>query len=253
MYVKPKKHLGQHFLKNDNIAMDIAQAITNTSLPILEIGPGTGVLTKHILKRNQEFFLSEIDHESIAFIKHYYPELQEKIKGDFLHENLNNISDKELIIAGNFPYNISTQILFKVYENKEKIVQVVGMFQKEVAERVCSNPHSKVYGILSPLLQSAYNVEYLFTVNENEFIPPPKVKSAVIRLTRKSKYNINCNEKLFRTIIKTGFNHRRKTLRNSLKQLISAELAINPVFNARPEELSWEDFVELTNLIENIK
>lgn len=251
--VKAKKHLGQHFLINENIANTIALSLINTDKykTVIEVGPGMGVLTKYLVEQNFTTLPIDVDRESVAYLKEHYPKLRGNIiYGDFLKINLNElVSHENFAVIGNFPYNISSQILFKVLEYKNQVPEVVGMFQKEVAERIAAEPGSKIYGITSVLLQAYYNIEYLFTVNENEFNPPPKVKSAVIRLTRNKVNNLPCDEKFFKTIIKTSFNQRRKTLRNSLKVFIDDEIKSNEVFNCRPEQLSVNQFIELTNLL----
>lgn len=254
MKVKAKKHLGQHFLKNEETAERIASVIDlNLSRTVVEVGPGMGVLTKFLVKNDIDFYVVEIDNESVVYLGENFPELAGRIiEGDFLKLNLPEIFKEQTTIIGNFPYNISSQILFKVLDNIELIPQVAGMFQKEVAERIASKPGSKVYGILSVLMQAYYDVEYLFTVGPEEFIPPPKVQSGVIILKRKEIVKLECNEKLFKQIIKTGFNQRRKTLRNSLKGLLGDTKIDDSVMSLRPEQLSWEQFVELTNMVEKI-
>lgn len=255
MSVKPKKHLGQHFLKDETVSERIADQMK--SYPnlntVLEIGPGMGALTKHLLKKSEfTTHVVEIDNESVDYLNENYSELHGRIyQRDFLKEDLTELmGDEPFAVFGNFPYNISSQILFKVLENKEKVPVVVGMFQKEVAERVATGPGSKAYGIISVLLQAYYDIEYLFTVEPDAFIPPPKVKSGVIKLTRNNVDNLGCDEKLFKQVIKMGFNQRRKTLRNSLKQLIQAQGEgfdkSQEIFNLRPEQLSVQDFVALT-------
>ena len=252
--VKPKKHLGQHFLKDQEIAQRIADTLDAfSSLPILEVGPGTGVLTRYLLQKHRDLTVVEIDRESIAYLRENIPALSEKIvEQDFLHMNFSRYYSEAFCIIGNYPYNISSQIFFKVLENKEMIPCCSGMIQKEVAERMTALPGSKTYGILSVLLQAWYDIEYLFTVNEQAFIPPPKVKSAVVRLTRNKRKRLNCNEKLFKTVVKTSFNQRRKMLRNSIKSLLSEEAPMpdDPMLNKRPEQLSIEQFEYLTNLLE---
>jgi len=259
MIVRAKKHLGQHFLNNENIAEKIVNSLVTkpqSNVSLLEIGAGMGVLTQFLVKKEYSFYVIEIDSESIEYLISAFPSLKienKLIEGDFLKVDFSIFNAEKVVIIGNFPYNISSQILFKVFENKEIVPEVVGMFQKEVAERIASKPGSKKYGILSVLLQAFYDIEYLFTVNETEFNPPPKVKSAVIRLVRNDVTHLNCDEKLFKNVIKTAFNQRRKMLSNSLKQLlegkhISAELA-----QKRPEQLSVAEFVELTNQIANEK
>lgn len=253
--VRAKKNLGQHFLKDQNIAAAIANGFTSDAPNlILEIGPGMGILTKHLLLRpNADVHVVEIDSESVEYLKNEMPELDGRIiEGDFLRLNLPSLFSQQIAIAGNFPYNISSQILFKIIENRQMIPQMVGMFQKEVAERVASAPGSKVYGILSVLLQAYYNIDYLFTVHENVFDPPPKVKSGVIRLVRNNVAHLPCNEQLFTQIVKTSFNQRRKTLSNSLKPILKDYKTDLPIFRQRPEQLSVSEFVELTNIVENI-
>jgi len=252
--VKPKKHLGQHFLKNTEIAENIANSLTlhGQYSIALEVGPGMGVLTQFLLKNKKfETWVAEIDQESITYLKNNFPEINNRIlEGDFLNMPLNkHFEEKPIAIIGNFPYNISSQILFKVYENKNQVTEVVGMFQKEVAIRIASKPGKKDYGILSVLMQAYYNIEYLFTVNEDEFFPAPKVKSGVIRLCRNEVNSLPCDEILFKKVVKTAFNQRRKTLRNSLKSLLPAEILPLPLFNKRPEQLSVEEFVSITEMI----
>ena len=252
--VRPKKALGQHFLRD----MDIAQRIAGTvdiraDLPILEIGPGTGVLTQFLSQKNRELKVVEIDTESVAYLHENYPELN-VIEGDFLKMDLNAVfNGRQFVLTGNYPYNISSQIFFKVLEYKDRIPVCSGMIQKEVAERIASKPGKKVYGILSVLLQAYYDIEYLFTVDEHVFNPPPKVKSAVIRMTRNKRRQLDCDEELFKTVVKTAFNQRRKQMRNSLQQLVGKGNPIleEKIFTMRPEQLSVEQFVELTKLIEN--
>ncbi|WP_298648664.1 16S rRNA (adenine(1518)-N(6)/adenine(1519)-N(6))-dimethyltransferase RsmA [uncultured Proteiniphilum sp.] len=252
--VKAKKNLGQHFLKDKEIACRIAATLERfPSLPVLEVGAGTGVLTEFLLKNERELTVVEIDRESVAYLREYYPELDGKIlEQDFLRMDLAQHFDGPFCIIGNYPYNISSQIFFKVLDNKDSVPCCAGMIQKEVAERMIASPGSKAYGILTVLLQAWYDVEYLFTVNEQAFIPPPKVKSAVVRLTRNKRKHLNCNEKLFKMVVKTGFNQRRKMLRNSVRSLLSEEspLPDDPMLTKRPEQLSIEQFEELTNLLE---
>jgi len=252
-YVKPKKHLGQHFLKDESIAKEITLSISETTKNLLEIGPGTGVLTKHLLK-NEELNLHviEIDTESVDYLKNNFPELEGKIiSGDFLHFSIESLfNNQSFSIIGNFPYNISSQILFKVLEHRNQIPEVVGMFQKEVAERIASKPGKKAYGILSVLLQAYYDIEYLFTVEPHVFIPPPKVKSAVIRVRRNNVSQINCDDKLFFRVVKTAFNQRRKTLRNALSVFVfNTEKLPTDILTKRAEQLSVEDFINLTNAV----
>ena len=252
-YVKPKKHLGQHFLKDDNIAYDISNSLRKDCRNILEIGPGTGVLTKHLLKNKElNLFVVEIDTESVNYLNIHYPELKGKIiSDDFLRYPLENIFNNEnFTLIGNFPYNISSQILFRVLDYYQQIPEIVGMFQKEVAERIASKPGKKAYGILSVLLQAYYDIEYLFTVDEFVFDPPPKVKSAVIRLRRNQTQKIECDEKLFLKVVKTAFNQRRKTLRNALNSIsFDEEKLAADILGKRAEQLSVADFIGLTNAV----
>jgi 16S rRNA (adenine1518-N6/adenine1519-N6)-dimethyltransferase len=255
MSVRAKKHLGQHFLKDENIAEKIADTLTQKGYKnVLEIGPGMGVLTKYLLKKSLTTYVIEIDTESVEYLKAHYLNLTERIiSKDFLKISLHDFfGDEQLAITGNFPYNISSQIVFKVLENKEQIPEFTGMFQKEVAQRICEKPGSKTYGILSVLTQAFYNADYLFSVPPKVFNPPPKVDSGVIRLTRKENYTLPVDEVLFKKVVKTAFNQRRKTLRNSLKTMnLSDILKANAIFDKRPEQLSVEAFIELTNLIQN--
>lgn len=247
MNVKAKKHLGQHFLTDHNIAAKIVNALNEPVPNILEVGPGTGVLTQFLLNKSTKLFLAEIDTESIAYLKKNYPETENTFIGDFLKFNFDEIPG-EVAVIGNFPYNISSQILFHVIDHYLQVPQMVGMFQKEVAERTAAVPRTKAYGILSVLVQAFYDVEYLFTVHENVFNPPPKVKSGVISLTRNPKEGLTGHEVLFRKIVKAGFNQRRKKLSNSLKVLeIPTELNDHPFFDKRAEELSVADFISLTH------
>lgn len=249
--VHAKKFLGQHFLTDLSIAQRIAETIQSGQ--VLEIGPGMGVLTQYLLK-NPDIHLTaiEIDRESVAYLKQMYPTLH-LIEGDFLRLDLNLLYPTgEFSVIGNYPYNISSQIFFKILEYRDRISICSGMIQKEVAERLASNPGKKTYGILSVLLQTYYDIEYLFTVDEHVFNPPPKVKSAVVRLTRNNRQNIDCNEQLFKQVVKTSFNQRRKQMRNSLQQLVGKGNPIleENIFTKRPEQLSVEEFIQLTNLIE---
>ncbi len=249
--VRPKKFLGQHFLTDLSVAQRIAETITAGR--VLEIGPGMGVLTQYLLK-NKDIDLTaiELDRESVAYLKEWYPELH-LIEGDFLKLDLAELyPNGEFCVIGNYPYNISSQIFFKVLEYKDRIPVCSGMIQKEVAERIASKPGKKAYGILSVLLQAYYDIEYLFTVNENVFAPPPKVKSAVVRLTRNRRQELGCDEQLFKQVVKTAFNQRRKQMRNSLMPLVGKDnpLLSDPVFTKRPEQLSVEEFIQLTNMIE---
>ncbi|MEO1031513.1 MAG: 16S rRNA (adenine(1518)-N(6)/adenine(1519)-N(6))-dimethyltransferase RsmA [Bacteroidota bacterium] len=252
--VKAKKHLGQHFLKDENIAKKIADTLSLEGYDdILEIGPGMGVLTKYLLKKEVTTHVIEIDTESVQYLKSNYLNLANRIyEKDFLKYNLAEIfQEKPFAITGNFPYNISSQIVFKTLEMRQQIPEFSGMFQKEVAQRICSKEGSKVYGILSVLTQAFYEAEYLFTVPPSVFNPPPKVDSGVLLLRRKSNYNLPCDETLFFKVVKTGFQQRRKTLRNSLKAFnLSDNLKANAIFGRRPEQLSVSQFIELTSLIE---
>ena len=250
--VKPKKFLGQHFLKDLSIAKDIADTVdVCPDLPILEVGPGMGVLTQFIMQKNRPVKVVELDYESVAYL---FPALEDNIiEDDFLKLNLEKLFDgKPFVLTGNYPYNISSQIFFKMLDYKDLIPCCTGMIQKEVAERIAAGPGSKTYGILSILIQAWYKVEYLFTVHEHVFNPPPKVKSAVIRMTRNETTELGCNEKLFKLIVKTTFNQRRKTLRNSISSILDKEnpLSTDPIFNKRPEQLSVQEFIELTNQVE---
>lgn len=265
MSVRAKKHLGQHFLTDENIAVKIANSLTEKGYSsVLEIGPGMGVLTKYLLQKSIKLTAIELDKESVTFLKTVFPvehislnTSEEKftiIQGDFLKENLQQLFKKETQIAiiGNFPYNISSQIIFKAIENREMIPELSGMFQKEVALRIAEKKGSKVYGILSVLTQAFYDVEYLFTVPPTVFNPPPKVDSGVIRLIRKDNYQLPVDEKLFFRIVKTAFNGRRKMLRSSLKSLnLSNKLKEDPIFAMRPEQLSVQEFIILTDKIAN--
>lgn len=251
--VKAKKHLGQHFLKDESIAKDIADTLTlNGYGKVLEIGPGMGVLTKYLLDKPAETWVIEIDTESVEYLNAHYPKLHGKILSkDFLRYNISEVFGNEpFAIIGNFPYNISTQIVFRALELRNRIPEFSGMFQKEVAERICEKKGSKTYGILSVLVQAFYDAEYLFTVPEHVFNPPPKVKSGVLRLIRKESYHLEVDEKLFFNVVKTAFNQRRKTLRNSLKTYnLSDKLKEDSIFDLRPEQLSVEQFIELTKKI----
>lgn len=253
--VKPKKFLGQHFLKDLEIAQNIADTVdVCPELPILEVGPGMGVLTQYLVQKKRPLKVVELDFESVAYLHENFPVLENNIiENDFLKMDLKNLFDgQSFVLTGNYPYNISSQIFFKMLENKDLIPCCTGMIQKEVAERIASGPGNKAYGILSVLIQAWYKVEYLFTVHENVFNPPPKVKSAVIRMTRNNVQNLGCNEALFRRIVKTTFNQRRKTLRNSIKPVLGKDSSLysDEIFNKRPEQLSVMEFIELTNRIE---
>lgn len=251
--VRAKKHLGQHFLKDESIAAKIAASLSFSGYTkILEIGPGMGVLTKYLLEKPTETYVIEIDRESVVYLNENYPQLAGKIiSEDFLKYDLGAVFGKEpFAIIGNFPYNISSQIVFKTLAMRDQIPEFSGMFQKEVAERICEKKGSKTYGILSVLTQAFYEAEYLFTVSEHVFSPPPKVKSGVLRLRRKEEYHLPCDEKLFFAVVKTAFNQRRKTLRNSLKTYqLSDNLKEDSIFDLRPEQLSVEQFVALTQKI----
>jgi len=253
MQVKAKKHLGQHFLTDESIAKNIADTLSFSGYEtVLEIGPGMGVLTKYLLEKEIDTYVIEIDTESVSYLDSHYPKLHNKIiSKDFLKYNINEVLEgKPFAIIGNFPYNISTQIVFKCLEMRNQVPEFSGMFQKEVAERICSKKGNKVYGILSVLSQAFYDVEYLFTVEPEVFNPPPKVKSGVMRMRRKEDFSLPCDEKLFFNVVKTGFNQRRKTLRNSLKSFqLSDNLKEDTIFDLRPEQLSVKQFVEITQKI----
>ena len=253
--MRAKKSLGQHFLKDKNIARDIVDSLKAVSGKALEVGPGTGVLTDFLLKRETlDLRAVEIDRESIAFLHRTYPNFAGKLyEQDFLDMNLAEIfAGQKFSIIGNFPYNISSQIFFKIIDNRELVPEAVGMVQKEVAERMAAPPGSKTYGILSVLLQCWYDIEYLFTVDENVFIPPPKVKSAVVRLTRNTRQQMNCDRALFIKLVKSTFNQRRKIISNSIKPLLQ-ECPFNHKFlSLRPEQLSITQFEELTNALSEV-
>lgn len=249
--VRPKKSLGQHFLTDQNIAKQIVEQLSPNVESVIEVGAGTGVLTQYLVQDVlDKFHVIEIDKESIAYLEKHFPMLGERlIEGDFLRTDLSQFGQQNMAIIGNFPYNISSQIFFQVLKYKEQVVEVVGMVQKEMAERMAAKEGSKTYGILSVLMQAWYDIEYLFTVHENVFNPPPKVKSAVIKMRRNAVTDLGCDEKLFVSIVKQAFNQRRKTMRNSLRPLISPDIIENEVFNKRPEQLSVQEFIDLTNLI----
>jgi 16S rRNA (adenine1518-N6/adenine1519-N6)-dimethyltransferase len=250
--VRAKKHLGQHFLKDEDIAQRIVDAaLKNNDLPLLEIGPGTGVLTKHLIAR-ENFFAADIDTESIEYLKKNYPDQKEKVLyADFLRMDLAGLFPGHFAVIGNFPYNISSQIMFRVLDYRDKIDVVVGMFQKEVAERIAEKPGTKEYGILSVFLQAYYDIEYLFTVEPGAFDPPPKVRSGVIRLVRNKTEKLDCDEALFKHVVKAAFNQRRKMLRNSVKSFIKDEsILTHRFFTSRPERMSVNDFVELTRMLQ---
>lgn len=260
MKVKAKKSLGQHFLKDEDTARRIAETISGPELPeghpdwgtmpVLEVGPGMGVLSKYLLATGRSVKAVELDSESVGFLAGVYPDLH-VTEADFLKLDLGTLFPGEFALIGNYPYNISSQIFFKVLDNRERIPVVAGMLQKEVAERICTGPGSKVYGILSVLLQAWYDCEYLFSVEPSVFAPPPKVRSGVLRLTRNSRTSLGCDPALFRRVVKTAFGQRRKTLRNSLAPLIppGSPALLSELMPLRPERLSVDQFIELTNLI----
>ena len=256
--VRPKKHLGQHFLTDLNIAKAIADTVDACpGVPVLEVGPGMGVLTQFLVTKDRDVRVVEIDRESVAYLNENFPSLRDNIIGDdFLRMDLNALfGGGSFVLTGNYPYDISSQIFFKMLDNKDLIPCCTGMIQREVAQRIASGPGNKSYGILSVLIQAWYNVEYLFTVYENVFNPPPKVKSAVIRMTRNDVVDLGCDEKLFKRIVKTVFNQRRKMLRVSLRQLVggvvpSAAFFDSELMTMRPEQLTIQQFVELTNAVE---
>ena len=255
MPVRPKKALGQHFLADQGVARAIVDTLQAKG-PVLEVGPGTGVLTQYLLRRpDTELKVVEVDSESVAYLLEHYPALGPGLyEADFLRMDLTKLFQGGFAIIGNFPYNISSQIFFKILDCRDLVPEVVCMIQKEVAERIAEKPGTKTYGILSDFLQAWYDIEYLFTVGPGAFNPPPKVHSAVIRLTRNSRTSLDCDEKLFRTVVKTAFGQRRKTLRNSLKPVLSQAQEPNsttdPIFDLRPERLSVEDFIRLTRMIQ---
>lgn len=253
MKVKPKKALGQHFLTDMGVAERIAltaQTEPWAHLPLLEIGPGTGVLTSFLMRQDRPLKVIEIDTESVEYLRSVYPDL-DIVEGDFLTKNLDDIFPGEFALIGNYPYNISSQIFFRALDYRERIPLISGMLQREVAERICAPAGNRTRGILSVLLQAWYDCEYLFTVSEHVFLPPPKVKSGVLRLTRNSRAELGCDERRFRQVVKTAFGQRRKTLRNSLGGLIPADspLRQHPLMGERPERLTVEQFIELTRLI----
>ncbi|GHS91551.1 ribosomal RNA small subunit methyltransferase A [Bacteroidia bacterium] len=251
--VRPKKFLGQHFLKDLTIAERIADTIDDTQrVSVLEVGPGTGVLTQFLLKKDIDLKVVELDRESVSYLQEHFPELEGRILSeDFLKMNLESLFSGDFIVIGNYPYNISSQIFFKILDNKDRIPFCSGMIQKEVAERIASRPGKKAYGIISVLLQTWYDIEYLFTVDAHVFDPPPKVQSAVVSLKRNVRTDFPCDEKLFKIVVKTAFNQRRKTMRNSLKPLLGKECEVfsDKVFDKRPEQLSVEEFIDLTKLV----
>ncbi len=252
--VKPKKFLGQHFLTDLSVADRIAATLDNyKSLPVLEVGPGMGVLTQFLLERGHDLTVVELDTESVDYLERNFPALNGRILGeDFLKLDLNKLYDGNFCVIGNYPYNISSQIFFKVLDHRDRITCCSGMLQKEVAERIAAGPGSKTYGILSVLLQAWYDIEYIFTVSEHVFNPPPKVKSGVIRLVRNNVTDLGCDEALFKTVVKTSFGQRRKTLRNSLRSLAAnPEILTDEIFNKRPEQLSVAEFIRLTNMLKS--
>ena len=262
--IKAKKYLGQHFLKDEDIAEQISETLSLEGYRnVIEIGPGTGVLTKYLLMRKIDLVAMDLDSESIVYLNHSFPLQHPKvlqrfnsfkvIEADFLNYNLSELfGDEPFAITGNFPYNISTQIVFRMLKMRDRVPEFSGMFQKEVAQRICEKEGSKAYGILSVLVQAFYNAEYLFTVHPQVFDPPPKVQSGVLRLVRKPKFTLECDEKLFFRVVKASFNHRRKTLRNSLKSFeLSDALREDDLFGLRPEQLSVADFILLTQKIES--
>ena len=251
-FVKPKKNLGQHFLTDQNIARKIVESLGSEANDVLEIGPGMGVLTQYLLERSDiNLHVIEIDRDSVAYLREHFPQLTYIWSEDFLKSDISAKFEGNFSIIGNFPYNISSQILFRVLAMRAQIPEVVGMLQKEVAERIASKHGNKSYGILSVLLQAFYDIEYLFTVSEHVFVPPPKVKSAVVRLTRNHTVNLPCNEAFFVEVVKAAFNLRRKMLRNSLKAI--CENLPEKFAEKRPEQLTVADFIELTTIIENLK
>ena len=252
--VRAKKSLGQHFLTDLSIAERIAHTLDDfRHLPVLEVGPGMGVLTQFLLEMGLDLTVVELDSESVDYLEVAYPQLHGRIIGqDFLKMDLHELyGDKPFCVIGNYPYNISTQIFFKVLDYRDQVACCSGMLQREVAQRIAEPPGSKAYGILSVLLQAWYDIEYLFTVDEHVFNPPPKVKSAVICLKRNSRETLGCDEKLFRRIVKTVFTMRRKMMRNGMKQIVGkdAPLLDDPIFNKRPEQLSVQDYINLTNQV----
>lgn len=260
--VRAKKSLGQHFLVDLDIAERIALSLSgHRQLPVLEVGPGMGVLTQFLLRQGLDLTVVELDRDSVAYLNTNFPQLAGRIiEADFLKLDLKQTyGDRPFCIIGNYPYNISSQILFKVLDYKDQVVCCSGMFQREVAQRIAASPGSKTYGIVSVLLQAWYDIEYLFTVDENVFDPPPKVKSGVIRLVRNNVTHLGCDERLFKSVVKTSFGQRRKTLRNSLRGMIPPEALPTldeqhaSTFKLRPEQLSVSDFVELTNIIKDLQ
>lgn len=258
MQVRAKKSLGQHFLTDLSIAERIADSIKDyKGLPVIEVGPGMGVLTQFLLDAGHDVTVVELDEESVDYLKINFPQLKDRIVfEDFLKLDLKTIvGDKQFVVIGNYPYNISSQIFFKVLDYKDQVACCSGMLQREVAQRLAAGPGSKTYGILSVLLQAWYDAEYLFTVDEHVFNPPPKVKSGVIRFTRNQVQDLGCDERLLRTVVKTSFGQRRKQLRNSVKPLVPGGSPVLqlPVMNMRPEQLSVQEFIELTNTIQQAR
>ncbi|NRA11355.1 MAG: 16S rRNA (adenine(1518)-N(6)/adenine(1519)-N(6))-dimethyltransferase RsmA [Crocinitomicaceae bacterium] len=257
MSVRAKKHLGQHFLTDKSICERIANQYTksNDCKKVLEIGPGMGALTEFLLEMDLDLWAMEIDYDSVPYIQKHFPEMKGKvIEADFLKADLIDLLGTEpFAVVGNFPYNISSQILFKCLEYRNQVPEIMGMFQKEVAERIAEPPGSKRYGILSVLMQAYYDIEYCFTVDASAFNPPPKVQSGVIRCVRNKRMSLPCDEKLFKTVIKMSFNQRRKTIRNSIKPLIKDKGLESDLFALRPETLSVDQFVELTNLVSSVQ
>jgi 16S rRNA (adenine1518-N6/adenine1519-N6)-dimethyltransferase len=255
--VRPKKYLGQHFLRDKNIALRIVDSLilSGDNNQVIEIGPGTGVLTEYLQQKPIDLRLIEIDRESIAYLKEHFPALDTRIiEADFLELELDKLFTGSIHIIGNFPYNISSQIFFRVLEYRNQVSQVVCMLQKEVADRIAEKPGSKTYGILSVLLQAYYDIEYLFKVPPGVFFPPPKVMSAVIRLTRNNRLKLECDEVLFKTVVKQAFQNRRKTLRNALKVLnLPASILTHPLLDKRAEQLGVDQFVFLTQQLENFR
>ena len=254
--VRPKKALGQHFLKDLSIAKAIADTVDLfPGLPVLEVGPGMGVLTQYLVPKQRELKVVEIDDESVRYLRENFPELEDSIvEDDFLKMHLDHLFDgRPFVLTGNYPYNISSQIFFKMLDNRDRIPGCTGMIQREVAQRLASKPGTKAYGILSIFVQAWYDVDYLFTVDEHVFNPPPKVKSAVISMRRNDVTDLGCNEALFRRIVKTVFNQRRKTMRNGIKSIVGngCPLLADALFDKRPEQLSVHEFIDLTNKVDN--
>jgi 16S rRNA (adenine1518-N6/adenine1519-N6)-dimethyltransferase len=261
--VRPKKNLGQHFLTDLSIAKRIADTVDTpySDLPVLEVGPGMGVMTQYLVEKPRPFKVVEIDRESVAYLNEHFPQLRENILGeDFLRMDLQKVFDgQQFVLTGNYPYDISSQIFFKMLDNKDLIPCCTGMIQREVALRIASEPGTKAYGILSVLIQAWYDVEYLFIVEPDVFNPPPKVQSAVIRMTRNKVEHLDCDENLFKRVVKTVFNQRRKMLRVSLRQLVhckeerdTQDFFSDPIMTKRPEQLTIQQFVELTNMVEKV-